>query len=249
MNKYPTNKDEVLRYLGHKNQQIDKATDALIDECMQEMRGLIKEKSIYRFFNIDRKDNKARLRETNLTLIGEDIKDHLKDSQQCILMAVTLGVDVDFKIRYYEKISMTRALILDACATTAIEEICDKICEDLEKMVSSENKTLTSRYSPGYGDLPIDIQKDFLTVLGAQKAIGLTSSSHSILIPRKSVTAIIGVLDSRNIRENQDGIGRYDSSENQSQGPKDGTCKGCKFYHTCLVRRKDGVRCGGYKKA
>ncbi len=249
MNRYPADKNEVLRYLGHRNQQIDEATDALIDECMEEMRTLIKEKSIYRFFDIDRRVNEAYLSETNLTLIGEDIKDHLKDSRQCILMAVTLGTEADFKIRYYEKISMTRALILDACATTAIEEICDEICEDLEKMVKEEGKTLTSRYSPGYGDLPIHIQKDFLTVLGAQKAIGLTASSHSILIPRKSVTAIIGVLDSGLKEENQNNIDGPGLSQTKSDESKDNTCKGCKFYDTCLVRREDGVRCGGYKKA
>ena len=79
---------------------------------------------------------------------------------------------MDFKIRYYEKTNITKALILDACATTAIEEICDKICEDLEEMVKKDNMALTTRYSPGYGDLPIDIQ-GFLSVLRAEKPIGL----------------------------------------------------------------------------
>ena len=193
MNKFPRNKDEVLRYLGYRNQNLDEITDNLIDECMEEMRKLIKEKHIYRFFDIHMENEHVYLNETNFTLTGNDIKDHLKESETCILMAATLGNDVDSKIRYYERTSITRALILDACATTAVEEICDEICEHLEGTVNKENKTLTSRYSPGYGDLPIYIQNDFLSVLGAQKAIGLTANSHSILIPRKSVTAIVGV--------------------------------------------------------
>ena len=233
MNKSPINKDEVLRYLGYRNQNLDRVTDNLINECMEEMRGLIKEKHIYRFFDICKENEHVSLSETNLTLMGNDIKDHLKESETCVLMAVTLGNDVDSKIRYYERKSITRALILDACATAAVEEICDEICKDLEQTVNKESKTLTSRYSPGYGDLSIDIQKDFLSVLGAEKAIGLTASSHSILIPRKSVTAIVGVMDIKN--EDQLSIG-------------DNTCLSCKNYPTCMFRREGG-RCAGFRKA
>ena len=232
MNKIPRDKDEVLRYLGYRNQNLDKITDDLIDECMEEMRNLIKKKHIHRFFDIYREDKNIYLNETNLALTGDDIKNHLKESESCVLMAVTLGNDVDSKIRYYEMKSITKALILDACATSAVEEICDEICEDLEQTVNKENKTLTSRYSPGYGDLSISIQKDFLSVLGAEKAIGLTASSHSILIPRKSVTAIVGVMDIKN-------EGRL--------SPEDNTCLSCKNYPTCMFRREGG-RCAGYRK-
>ena len=38
MNKFLQNKDEVLRYLGYKNQVLDKVTNDLIDESMDEER-------------------------------------------------------------------------------------------------------------------------------------------------------------------------------------------------------------------
>ena len=135
---------------------------------------------------------------------------------------------MDFKIRYYEKTNITKALILDACATTAIEEICDKICEDLEEMVKKDNMALTTRYSPGYGDLPIDIQRDFLSVLRADKSIGLTVSSHNILIPRKSITAIVGVID---IKNKQNCRGDPCSFKND-------ICLDCKHYLTCVFKRE-----------
>ncbi|NMA03655.1 MAG: vitamin B12 dependent methionine synthase [Clostridiales bacterium] len=179
------------------------------------------------------------------------------------MMAVTLGNDVDAKIRYYERKSITRALILDACATAAVEEICDRICDELGKTVNKENKTLTSRYSPGYGDLPIHIQNDFLSVLGAQKAIGLTANSHSILIPRKSVTAIVGVVEEHrgDLRSpaNHEGDESYLKNRRGDLRPpngdtknllssEDNTCLSCKNYSTCMYRREGG-RCGGYRKA
>lgn len=225
MNKFLQNKDEVLRYLGYKNQVLDKVTNALIDELMDEMRSLIKARYVYKFFNIRKEKDRICILNSNFSIAGEDIRKHLDKSEVCILMAATLGNSVDEKIRYYEKISMTKALILDACATTAIEELCDRICEELEEVVQNENNTLTSRYSPGYGDLPIDIQKKFLAMLSAEKSIGLTASSNSILIPRKSVTAIVGVVK----RENN--------------SIKKISCLQCNKYSNCMFRKGDD-RCG-----
>ncbi len=225
MNKFLQNKDEVLRYLGYKNQVLDKVTNDLIDESMDEMRSLIKARYVYKFFNIRKEKDRICILNSNFSIAGDDIRKHLDKSEVCILMATTLGNSVDEKIRYYEKISMTKALILDACATTAIEELCDRICEEVEEVVQNENNTLTSRYSPGYGDLPIDIQKKFLTMLSAEKSIGLTASSNSILIPRKSVTAIVGVVKRGN------------------NCIKKISCLQCNKYSNCMFRKGDD-RCG-----
>lgn len=189
------NKEQVLRYLGYRNQGLDDITNGLINESIEEMRTFLNEKYVYKIFNIEREKDGLLLSHSNFRLTGSSIEKHLEDSESCILLALTLGHKVDTMIRYYEKTSMTKAMILDACASVAIEEIADRICDELEEMVSKDKKALTSRFSPGYGDLEISIQKDFLEMLESGKSIGLTASSHSILIPRKSVTAIIGIVD------------------------------------------------------
>lgn len=109
-------------------------------------------------------------------------------------MAATLGSKVDRKILYYEKVNMTKAVILDACATTSIEEYCDFIENEIKKEVVEDELNINWRYSPGYGDLDISIQRNLLKSLDAERTMGLTVSSHNILIPRKSVTAIIGII-------------------------------------------------------
>lgn len=217
-------KAEVLRYLGYRNQKIDNITDRLIEDAINEIGVLAKERYIYKTFSINRKDEELSLDGSKLILAGNDIKKHLSKSQDCILIAATLGHEVDTKIRYYEKISMSKAVILDACATATIEEICHKICKEIENKLQTENKALTYRYSPGYGDLPIHIQNDFLLTLNARKSIGLTASSHSILIPRKSVTAIVGIIDIEEPREKR-------------------SCMSCNKYDTCIFNR-GGNGCG-----
>lgn len=216
-------KSEVLRYLGYKNQKIDPVTDEMIDEGIDEIKLLAKERYIYKFFDISNDRKNLKLIESNLNLSGSDIKDHLASSSTCVLMAVTLGHEVDTKIRYYERISMVRAMILDACATAFIEEVCDRLSRTIEDELEGD-KILTNRYSPGYGDLPLDIQNDFLSTLDAKKSIGLNVTSHSILIPRKSVTAIAGVIDIDEKKEEK-------------------SCINCNKYDTCNFS-KGGKGCG-----
>lgn len=217
-------KKEVLRYLGHKNQEINGNIDRLIDETIEEAKELIAPKKVVARYRITIKDTGVYLDNTNLVLTGEDIKNHLKYSKDIYIMAVTLGSVIEKKIAYYEKIDLTKAIILDSCATTAVEKFCDYIEEDIKKIAENENMGITFRYSPGYGDLPIDIQKDFLDTLNATKVIGLTVSRHNLLMPRKSVTAIIGLIPK-------------DKELNKR------TCEVCSNYENCKFR-KEGVSCG-----
>ena len=72
-----------------------------------------------------------------------------------------------------------------------IEALCDAFCKDL----SMEYGALTPRFSPGYGDLPLDIQRSVFRFLEPEIKIGLTLSESLIMCPSKSVTAFVGILD------------------------------------------------------
>ncbi len=219
-------KDEVLRYLGYKaeKQILDKSLDELIDSVIEESKTLIEPKFIFNKYVIEVKEDGVYFKGTNLVLTGNDIRNHLKDSKESVLMAVTVGNRIEQRIKLYEKISMTKALILDSCATTAVEEICDVIEEKIKKEAEEKGLSITFRYSPGYGDLPLEIQRDLINTIGAEKRIGLTVSSHYLLFPRKSVTAIIGFIP-RNKEERKKG------------------CEVCKNYENCSFRR-EGLVCG-----
>lgn len=107
-----------------------------------------------------------------------------------------------------------------SCGTTAIEEVCDIVQNNLEKVFLNQDKFITMRYSPGYGDLPIEKNIDILNVLNAQKQIGLTITSNGIMIPRKSVVAIIGISNTR-----------------INKSKKEKSCENCKNYRNCTYRK------------
>lgn len=218
------NKEEVLRYLGYKGQDIDENLCNTIEECREEIKKVITPRVVYSYKNIKLSDDGVEVITTNLILKGKDIKEHLKNSTECALMAVTLGNEVEKRTRLYEKTNLTKALILDACATTAVEEVCDIVENGVKEKAILDGMNITFRYSPGYGDLPLDVQNSFLRTLEAQKKIGLTVSENNLLFPRKSVTAIIGIVNG--------GIEKKKKS-----------CKECSNYENCSFR-KEGESCG-----
>ena len=235
---FKIDKSEVLRYLNTAEDFAEQSIHNLIDEAIVELKEIINFRYIYKKFPIEVRESGVDIKNTTLYLKGNSIVKHLKNSPEVFLMAATLGNQVDKRISYYEKTSITKSMILDACAATAIEEACDYLEEKIKKQVLAEGKKgITFRYSPGYGDLELEIQKEFLNVLNAPKKIGLTASKYNLLMPAKSVTAIIGVLEkneSQAIEEKNKGIN--DSFEEKN-------CKYCRLYKECELR-KEGVYCG-----
>lgn len=220
------NVNEVLSYLNSNENLEDEKIMALINEARKELNDIINFRYIYQKFPLKFNENSIKLLGTTLLLEGESIYEHLKNSKEAYLMAATLGVQVDKKISLYEKLSITKSMVFDGCATTAIEEGCDYVENEIRKeVIKEDNKGITFRYSPGYGDLSIKIQKKFLEVLDASKKIGLTASKYNILVPSKSITAIIGVINEKN---------NYFEENN---------CQNCRLYDDCELRRK-GIYCG-----
>ena len=51
------------------------------------------------------------------------------------------------------------------------------------------------RFSPGFGDLPLAVQPAFLAALDAPRRIGLAATAGNLLVPTKSVTAVVGLFE------------------------------------------------------
>jgi len=196
-------KKEVLRYLGYKSQKIDNNMIDLIDICCSEIIDICKESFVYEIFDIERKNDMIFLTGSTLILKDTDIKNLLINSKKCVVMAATLGSEVDSKISYYSRFNITKGLIMDACATTAIEYLCDEVQNEIMENALKDNLFITTRYSPGYGDFSIDNQSEILNVLESYKKIGLSVTESNIMLPRKSVTAFIGLSEIRSPKQNK----------------------------------------------
>lgn len=215
-------RDEAFRYMGYKGGGIPQNILRLADECEERLLAEIQPKYVYRIFDIYTDSGGLCVSGTELVFKGKSIAEHLKDCGRCILMCATLSAGADKVIRSYEAAEMEKAVIADCMASAAVEQICDTAEREIEAAFGNYNYTW--RFSPGYGDFPLDIQKKFLDVLEAQKRIGVTVTESLLLIPRKSVTAVIGI------------------SENEIPKGKSG-CGSCNMRENCSYRKR-GVHCG-----
>ncbi len=155
-------------------------------ECEKEIAAMARPGYVYKKFRIE----DCPLPFLNGEL-GQDIRAHLAGCEFVVLQATTLGLEVDRLIRKAEITDMTKAVVMDALASAASEQVCREA--DLLLHRKSPGLWQTFRFSPGYGDFPLSVQARLLSLLDAGKRIGLASSDSSLLTPRKSVTGVIGL--------------------------------------------------------
>ncbi len=173
---------EALRYSGCKNTD-DKALCKLAQECLFELCEKISPKAVSVKLPVTIEKNRVDFGFCRYD--SKSLVTFLKGSCEVGIFAATLGVGADMLLARYSQVSPSKAVITDGVAGAAIECFCDKVCEDYFNANSRE------RFSPGYGDLPLLMQKDILSFLDAHLKIGLTLTDSLLLIPTKSVTAIV----------------------------------------------------------
>ncbi|SEQ06417.1 5-methyltetrahydrofolate--homocysteine methyltransferase [Lachnospiraceae bacterium RM5] len=214
-------KSETIRYMGYKDSIPDVAMTKIILEQEENVLKNIKPDYTYKVFDIEEDDGKIHLKGTNVYLQGESIKEHLKYCNKAVIMCATLSDKLDKLLRQAEVSNMLNALIIDALANAAIEQVCDK-AEDIILKNFKDYKS-TWRFGVGYGDFPLSQQGEILNILNAGKLIGVCMNESFILTPRKSVTCVIGLSD-------------MDKDISTKK-----TCKNCQFLGRCKYREKNEV--------
>lgn len=185
----PLSPDELLISLGVRGaasaEMLASAADA-IDRA----RRIAVPRAVGRLFTLDRQDGTLTLAGSTLTLPGRDIADHLRQCSRCLLMAVTLGHAVERELIRLAP-NPARAVYFDTACSLLIEAAAD--AAEARWLSEIAHTSAVFRYSPGYGDLPMSVQPRFLALLDAGRALGLTLTDSGLMIPRKSITAVVGI--------------------------------------------------------
>ena len=222
---YPLDRAALARYLGYPSHQPPARDLPLLQQAEREILKTAAPRCVFARFALARTEEGLLLGGTEILLEGEDIARHLAGCHSAILFAATLGVGIDRLLLQAQVQDLARSVMLDAAASVAAEQTAEGAQRAAEAALCKEGEYHTGRFSPGYGDLPIGLQRQLIPLLDAPRQIGLTVTSSAILAPRKSVTALIGIAD----------------------GPVRGRLAGCDH---CLLRekcewRKRGMHCGG----
>ncbi len=188
---------EVLRYLGYKKRKSETTEEinALIDLMIKKAMYILTPQGIIKNAKITSR-NLATLEIScdngKYVMQGKEVFNHLEDCQYVTLLAVTIGEQIDDEIdQLFQGEEPTKALILDAIGSDAVERVADYVNEYVNKEAGRKGYDTKFRYSPGYGGWSVENQHELLQYLDAAQ-VSIKATEYSQLLPRKSVSAVIG---------------------------------------------------------
>lgn len=184
-------KKEILRYLGYRGKPADEKVLTLIESCLSELGRVARPKSTWAWF--DAAVTEQQVSFGGLTIKSRKLASHLHGCDRAMVFAATLGLEVDRLMARYERLDMSRAVVMQASAAALVEDYCNECCEHLAQEAAKQGYFLRPRFSPGYADFSIQYQRALLHLLDTAKKIGLSMTESCMLVPVKSVTAVIGL--------------------------------------------------------
>lgn len=212
---------EALRYLGVRGEP-DPALCSQLSAAADKLKRRVAPRWAWRAFPLTPGPGCPALEGADLALPGDMAGRMLADCSQAVLLMCTLGAEFEALLRAEQARGMAGAALLDACGSAWVEAGCDQAEEEISARFPALH--LTDRFSPGYGDLPLSLQRDVCALLDTPRRLGVQVTDSLLLNPSKTVTAVIGL----------------------SENPQPARVRGCAF---CSLRescqyRKGGNTCG-----
>ena len=180
---------EILRYAsaGEGNAEVL----ALLEECIAESAPRLCYNVCYAYFPVKREGEATDL--GFAVTQSKDLKKNLGDCQKAVVFAATVGLGIDRLVARYAHVSPAKALLFDAIGSERVEALCDAFNSEIMVEAVWQGCFTRPRFSPGYGDLPLELQREIFRVLSPEKRIGAALTQSLLASPSKTVTAIIGV--------------------------------------------------------
>ena len=189
---------EVARYLGYQKITVpDEQVQQLIKTATAELLEIITPQGVYDFFPVtveyDEAAGKGSVRFADVTIASKDLARNLRNCDGVYIFACTLGLATDTFIRRTQHTDSVKAAVLQAAGAMFIEKFVDFLNQKIKEEAQAAGKNTRPRFSPGFGDVDLAVQKDFFRLLPCTR-IGLTLMDTLIMSPEKSVTAFVGQL-------------------------------------------------------
>lgn len=183
---------ETLRYLGLGASEPDEKTLELVEKAIKLLSERCRPKNTSRVVGISVIGEGIRLGDGSI-ILSESLARVMSGCREMLVFGATLGAEADMLIKRSSAENIAMGAVMQAAAAAYIEEYCDEIQSELNEEFSAQGKPLGDRFSPGYGDCPLEYQRQIFAILDCPRRIGLTLTDSCIMIPSKSITAVIPI--------------------------------------------------------
>ena len=180
---------EIFRYMGCDTEGEEFLP--FVNECIEECRDKLSYKVCWCEVDVNHTQNGIDF--GFMQIESKALKKNLADCKSVVIFGATIGIEIDRLISKYGRLAPSKALIFQAIGAERIESLCNVFNNEIKTV--KQNNFTRPRFSPGYGDLPLECQKDIFGVLDCAKKIGLSLNDSMLMSPSKSVTAFIGISE------------------------------------------------------
>lgn len=185
---------EVYRYLGYagvlEKGTIEEPVEEAVAAAVLELGAVAWPQAVYTEYPVRQENGSWELGFCRTD--SRDIGRRLEGCERIVLFAATIGSVADRLIQRAARKSALLGATFQAAGAMYIEVFCDQLNAEINEELEQRGYQARPRFSPGYGDFPLEVQKDIFRVLPCAQRIGLTLRDTLVMAPSKSVTAVIG---------------------------------------------------------
>lgn len=175
---------EAMRYMGI-NEDLPEIK-AIAEDLLPKLRAAASPKVCYAEYPVVFEGGSVKV--GGITSDSASLRRNLEGCRRAYIFAATVGLGVDRLISKYSRLAPSKAVILGALGSAMIESVCDLVCHNF-------GNCIRPRFSPGYGGFDLSAQRDIGELLDTKRKIGLYFNDSLMMIPEKSVTAVVGILE------------------------------------------------------
>lgn len=184
-----TDKKMACRFMGCKSTVLSEEMADVYEESLELYMSVAEPKAVVRKTFVSFGEDDEVIFDFG-SVKSESLRKNLEGCESAYVFAATVGIGVDRMMKRLSVSSKAEMMVFSCIASSGIECWCDFINGKL-----AETHTLKPRFSPGYGGVSLEIQKDIFRFLEAEKMLGLTLTESLLMVPVKSVTAFVGIAD------------------------------------------------------
>jgi len=177
----------AILYLGYKGEPSEEQLK-MVRDAMEETKRLARPQFALKYLSLKKNEEGHLFVDASLNIGYSSLQklfEANKSDSLCILVS-TLGPAIDKRISLLSQKDSGKMILLDACANAYIEEVTN----EYQKKLNLGGETF--RFAPGYGDVPLETQREIFNLMPEIGKIGITLDDSNLMHPFKSMTGFIG---------------------------------------------------------
>ncbi|MDO8525621.1 MAG: vitamin B12 dependent-methionine synthase activation domain-containing protein, partial [Candidatus Omnitrophota bacterium] len=124
---------------------------------------------------------------------AKELSSHMTGAVEICAFLATIGSGIEEEASSDMKFGdHLGGYLLDRIGSFAVESLAKNTEDGLRRSLISRDLSVSMRFSPGYCDWPIEDQFKLAKIIDFA-GIGVTLTENCMMIPKKSITAIVGV--------------------------------------------------------